>query len=169
MRTIKIQKKSAEGRKKTTEGRKKVIKADKSLNIFAVMLIAAVILAAVLLFLNPSLVGFVTAGKTITYNDSLNIDFASSAEYTWQVGNKGNITSIKISGRYENGTIARVYLENRDRKYLIFDTAKLQQENNLQFAGFVVDESAQKGNKKNDGGKESNKSKDKNQSPDISL
>ncbi|MEK6946838.1 MAG: hypothetical protein AABX32_04490, partial [Nanoarchaeota archaeon] len=145
-----------------------MIKLDKLANWFAVLIISAVILAAALLIINPSLIGFVTAGKTISYNDSVNLDFTGNSEYNWQVGNKGNITSIKINGQYESSTIARVYLKNEDKKYLILDTAKLLQENNLQFSGFVVDESAKKGDKKNDKGEESNKSGDGGQNPDIS-
>ena len=87
-------------------------------------LVIVVLTASLLLILKPSLIGFVTAEKELAFNDTIGIDFASNSEYLWNVNNQGDIRSIKLSGQYENNTIARIYIENDNVKHLIVNTSK---------------------------------------------
>lgn len=120
------------------------------------LLIAAVILMAGAYFLGPSITSFVI--KEFSYSDEINLVVTSSGNYTWQPANIGDLKSLKIDGRMTTYGKARAYIESDGIKYLIFDSARLNEStiesSNNSITGFAV---------KEESGREK---KDKNKKPE---
>ena len=73
----------------------------------------------------PSITGFVI--KELSYSQEPNLVVASSGNYTLHLGNIGSLSSIKLDGRVTNYGKARVYIESNGIRYLIFDSARLNE------------------------------------------
>ena len=103
------------------------------------------VLAILFITLKPSIIGFTTAENEFSFNDTIDTEFTSSSEYAWQIDNLGNVKSIKLFGQFQNGTSARIYVENDGVKYLILDTTKIDAALSSQkITGFVVKEDKEK-------------------------
>ena len=115
------------------------------------MFLAILIIVSIgLYYLGPAITGFVT--KEFSYTEDLNLVVTSGGNYTWQLGNIGDLKSASIDGSITNYGRARVYLESNGIRYLIFDSTMLNEtktsnESNL-ITGFVVDEEKKDKNKK---------------------
>ncbi|MBI2101725.1 hypothetical protein HYT53_03865 [Candidatus Woesearchaeota archaeon] len=116
------------------------------------MLLAILIIVSIgLYYLGPTITGFVT--KEFSYTEDLNLVVTSSGNYTWQLGNIGDLKSASIDGSITNYGKARVYLESNGIRHLIFDSAMLNETkaaangSNL-ITGFVVDGEKKDKNKK---------------------
>tara|TARA_Y100000310_G_scaffold339504_1_gene432372 strand:+ start:1467 stop:5102 length:3636 start_codon:yes stop_codon:yes gene_type:complete len=81
-----------------------------------------------IVIIKPELTGFVVKGNIVSYKDSINLEFVSDSEYEWIVSNSGSIGKISLNGSIEEGTEARVYIENKGLTYLVFDTERLDLE-----------------------------------------
>lgn len=113
-------------------------------------LAALIILGIGLYYLAPAITGFIV--KEFSYTEDLNLVVTSNGNYTWQLENIGDLKSVKIDGSITNYGKARVYLESNGIRYLVFDSAKLNESNaenqsNL-ITGFAVDEEKKSKNKK---------------------
>ena len=109
-------------------------------------LIALFIVGVGLYYLGPSITGFVI--KEFSYEDTPNLVITSSGNYTWQLQNAGDLKYVKLDGRVTKSGKARVYIENNGIKYLVFDSAQLNESNesgNL-ITGFAVEEDEDKEN-----------------------
>ncbi|MFH2028391.1 MAG: fibrinogen-like YCDxxxxGGGW domain-containing protein, partial [Nanoarchaeota archaeon] len=78
-------------------------------------------------FFGLEMTGYTTITKEIRFTDSLDIYTNNSLEYLWLIDNPSDLTSIKLSGSVSLQGKARVYIENNDRNYLIFDSDKLKE------------------------------------------
>src|SRR3989344_5714613 len=90
-----------------------------------ILLIALVIAGFGIWQLGPSLTGFVI--KQFSYSEDLNLVVTSNGNYTWNPVNIGELKSLKIDGKVTNSGRAKVYAESNGIKYLIFDSARLNE------------------------------------------
>ena len=93
------------------------------LEIMAVYVILALVLTGVYL-LEPTITGFITVTKQIEYTDKVNQEFNETSEYVWNLSNPGILKSIKIDGSKSIEGKIRVYVENDNVRYLIFDSRR---------------------------------------------
>src|SRR3989338_3372493 len=145
--------------------RKKIVvehephKAPKPRKLFAILIVSAMLLlAAVMLAINPSFIGFVAQEKEFGYNDTVSREFASNSEYLWEVNNPGILKSIRLYGQYLNGTRAKVYIESEGSKYLILDLEKLSPGDLSSITAFAVKDEDK--DKSKDGKDKEDKEKD---------
>ena len=104
-----------------------------------ILLIGIILLAlTAILFLKPELTGFVAVEKQLNYSDSINLNFGENSEYNWIPEQQGTLKSLKISGSYKTEGNVKVYLEEEDIRYLIFDSNKLNETGILGITGLVV-------------------------------
>jgi len=108
------------------------------LEVLAVFTILALVLTGIY-YLEPIITGFITVNKQFNYVDNIDVEINASSDYVWILENLGNLKSIKLSGTIGNKGSAKVYIENNDARYLIFDSNKLNETGILdQITGFVI-------------------------------
>ncbi len=78
--------------------------------------------------------GVVTVIESYDYRDDITLSFTQQTEYIWELVNKGNLTSVRLSGEVSEQGSAMAYLEHGDESYLIFDSSRLSRES----SGVVV-------------------------------
>ena len=66
--------------------------------------------------------GFVAVEKQFNYSDAINLNFGESSEYIWVPEQQGILNSLKISGSYKTEGTVKVYLEDEENRYLVFDS-----------------------------------------------
>src|SRR3989338_1488495 len=147
-------------------------KPNKKLN--KIMLFIGIILLLILLvqLLMPQLTGFVTVTKQLNYDDAINITFKENAEYVWEPKNIGPLSSLKVAGSYNAQVTVKIYLEDEGKKYLLFDSGRLESKDIVSITGLVVSDEKDKekednrgkdnGEKEGDKEKDGSKGKDKN-------
>jgi len=115
------------------------------LEIMAVYAILAIALAGVYL-LEPTITGFITVAKQVNYVDNVNQEFNETSEYVWNLSNPGNLKGIKIDGSTSIEGEVKVYIENDNVRYLIFDSSQLVEKETGIFGitGFVVSDNLNK-------------------------
>src|SRR3989338_5069477 len=81
----------------------------------------AILMAAALL-----LMGYVSAqsGKTTQGNLDIDIETNESGNYSLDLGQEANITSISVSGSVSQNGSARIYMESEEGKKLVFDSKR---------------------------------------------
>jgi len=62
------------------------------------------------------------------FTEQVNIIMNKNGTYDWQLANKGNLTSIKLSGTISGTGTAKVYLQHDKIRYLVFDSSKVSDE-----------------------------------------
>jgi len=108
------------------------------LEVLAIYVILALVLSGLYNFV-PVITGSVTVSKEFSYSDDLNLILNGSSDYTWILNNPGKLKNIKVSGTIENKGSARIYVENKGVKYLIFDSNKLNEKDILdKITGFIA-------------------------------
>ena len=85
-----------------------------------VAVIALVILFSILL-IKPTITGYAILTRYTDHIDNIDLNIDKSSEYVWELENKGEIESIKLNGAII-GKDAKVYIENNNKKYLIYDS-----------------------------------------------
>ena len=72
------------------------------------------------------LMGYVSAqsGKTTQGNLDIDIETNESGNYSLDLGQEANITSISVSGSVSQNGSARIYMESEEGKKLIFDSKR---------------------------------------------
>ena len=94
------------------------------------LFLAALAMAGIgIYFLGPSITGFVI--REFSYADDLNLVVTSSGNYTWQLKDIGDLKYARLDGRVTNYGKARVYLESNGIRYLVFDSARLNETNEI--------------------------------------
>ncbi len=94
-------------------------------------LITLLFLIPSLLFIQPPTIGkgFEFPPESVEgsfdYTDQINLDLTGSDIYDWNLGHKGNLTSVKLSGTISRTGSAKVYLQSETQEYLIFDSSQL--------------------------------------------
>ena len=89
-----------------------------------IIAIGAILLILLLGFflLKPAMTGFVAVEKQFNYSDAINLNFGESSEYIWVPEQQGILNSLKISGSYKTEGTVKVYLEDEENRYLVFDS-----------------------------------------------
>jgi len=63
---------------------------------------------------------------TETYSQNINLETETPTNYLWELENKGQLTSLKISGSFIDSGNAKIYLiDTENQKHLILDTINL--------------------------------------------
>jgi hypothetical protein len=117
----------------------KYVKENLSKGYFLIPLfLVLIILMSVFFFIKPAIVGYIVITKEFNFTDNIGLTFNESANYVWNLENKGILKSIKLNGEVKiNGTV-KVYLEHENKKYLIFDNKKLEEKGFGGITGFIV-------------------------------
>src|SRR3989338_1793338 len=150
---MKKRKKVSRNRRNISES-KRIRRTNKLFATFPFVLLLLLLIALLLIY-KPILTGLVTSEKESLFNDTINAEFTSNSEYSWLPNNIGDLKSIKISGKIQNNTIAKVYIENNDAKYLILDTIKSNTSNGLSsITAFAVKEDKTETERNKDKGNE---------------
>ena len=103
-------------------------------------MVLAVLLSSYI-YLEPTITGFIVEGRQASYSDSLSLVLNDSGEYLWRAENYGDMRSVRIGGSLENKGSAKVYIEDGDRRHLIFDSNLLEEKDVLdRITGLVVKE-----------------------------
>jgi hypothetical protein len=109
--------------------------------IFIITLLLAV---PSLLFLKVPVVGrgYLFPTEVVTeisnYADEINLRVSQNDEYNWSLANRGNLTSVRLSGSITKSGSARVYLRDGGIEYLIFDSEQLSEEYLSPITGFEL-------------------------------
>ena len=107
----------------------------------AAVYLALIISLAGFYYAKPSLTSFAAAGDQPNFKDDLNLVLSESGDYTWILGNPGLLKAVKVSGTLEDRGSAKVYIENKGIKHLIFDSNKLNEKDALdKVTGFMAAE-----------------------------
>ena len=96
------------------------------------------VLASSYIYLEPVITGLITVERQFNYSDSLNLVVDSSSEYNWNLEQHGSLMSVKLNGKMENRGYAKVYVENNNEKYLIFDSNLLEEWGIVGITGLVI-------------------------------
>src|SRR3989338_1559185 len=80
-----------------------------------------ILLAAALLLMGSAAA---QSGKTIQESMDINIEADESGNYSLDLGQESNITSVSVSGFVTQNRSARVYIESEEGKKLIFDSKR---------------------------------------------
>lgn len=75
--------------------------------------------------------------ETNDYIDQIGLTLSENTEYNWSLVNKGNLTSVKLTGSLSENGSAKVYLQYEAQQYLIFDSSQLSQEYLSPITGFA--------------------------------
>ena len=107
----------------------------------SVFLIGLIILGIGFYFLGPTITGFVI--RELSHADNLNLVVTSGGNYTWSLKNTGELKSARLDGKITNYGTARIYLESEGARYLIFDSTRLNEANQVEssnnsITGFVA-------------------------------
>ena len=116
----------------------KEFKLQKSLVKYAIPLAVLLLIIISLVLLKPIITGFVIADEEVSYVDNINLIVNEDSDYIWELNTSIPLKSIKLSGSLENRGSAKVYVENNDVRYLVFDSNKLNEEAILDITGFVA-------------------------------
>lgn len=91
-------------------------------------------------FLKPSITTLTIKTKDYSYTDSVGLTFDESTVYIWNLQNKGFLKSVKLNGEVKNNGTVKIYLEDINNRYLIFDNQKLEEEIFESITAFAIKE-----------------------------
>ena len=134
--------------------------------IVLIYIVAIIILLAATIFINLSktaITGFITVEKQVNYSDTINLNFNESSEYIWIPEHTGLLKSLRLSGSYKTEGIVKVYLEDNESMYLVFDSSKLDEGGIIDITGLAVS------NKTEDKDKDKDKNQKKNETTTTTI
>lgn len=101
-----------------------------------------------IVYIEPTITGLIVISKQFNYTDNVNLVINESSEYIWELSNVGDLRSIRFSGVIEDIGYAKVFIENNNLTYLIFDSNLLEEKDIFdKVTGFVVKEEEKEENK----------------------
>jgi len=89
------------------------------------LLIIGMILILGLFLIKGGIIGQVVFSEANNYAQQLNLEVNENYEYLWVLEKPGRLEGVKLSGFFEQNTSAKVYLEHKNKKYLILNTDEL--------------------------------------------
>ncbi len=92
-------------------------------SIFSVAVLVLSILG--MYYLGPAMTGFVVQEKT--FANEPNIVAASNGTYTFETDEAGELKSMAVDGKISAGKKARIYLDANGTRYLVFDSERLDE------------------------------------------
>ena len=98
------------------------IKNPTLMRLFYILIVLIIVFSAYRL--KPVITGLFTIDDRFTYNRSVGLEFRENSNYTWTLEQPWNLKSIRLSGNYLPMSYTRVYIENNNLTYLIFDSSK---------------------------------------------
>jgi uncharacterized membrane protein len=105
----------------------------------SIALTLVLMLSFFVLSTSPQITGFATYLDSNSYTETLDLDLADSQIVTWTPEQEFlDISSVKISGSISEETLAKVYLVDGDKEYLLFDTVTEEQPTGFQITGNAV-------------------------------
>ena len=116
----------------------------KKIKIIIAVCLVLIALASFYSYLSPKITGFATVEKQFDYTDYLNLELNESSEYILTPENVGLLKSIKLSGSYKTEGNVKVYLEDEDVMYLIFESSELAEESVASITGLVISNESKK-------------------------
>ena len=81
---------------------------------------------SIILFLKPNITTLVVKTKDYSFTENIGLTFNESADYEWNLENKGLLKSVKLNGEVKTNGTVKIYLEHENQKYLVFDNKKLE-------------------------------------------
>ncbi|MEA2038015.1 MAG: hypothetical protein U9O94_11005, partial [Nanoarchaeota archaeon] len=94
---------------------------EKSIITTAVLIVLAILFS----FIEPTIIGYVVKGTTLSYSDDVSLVVSSDRDYTWFLEHPGDVTSVRVDGRIQDQGSAKVYIEKDGVRYLIYDSFDL--------------------------------------------
>ncbi len=86
--------------------------------------------------------GLVVVEGEFNFSDVIDSSFNESAEYEWVMGNFGGLKSLRLDGSATEDFVGKVYLQDGNRSYLVFDSDMLDEEGIGAVTGLVTDNSS---------------------------
>ncbi len=74
---------------------------------------------------SPELSGSVVGVEKIK-SDPVNVVFDRTGDYIWVLPEKVSISSLKVSGEFEDKGLVKIFVEKEGERYLLFDSSKRQ-------------------------------------------
>src|SRR3989344_7572090 len=71
----------------------------------------------------PELSGSIVGVEKLK-TEQVNLVFSNTQDYIWVPSEKVSISSLKVSGEFEDKGLVKIYLEKEEEKYLVFDSSK---------------------------------------------
>ncbi|MEK6867909.1 MAG: hypothetical protein AABX98_03745, partial [Nanoarchaeota archaeon] len=108
-------------------------------NLSSILILSIIIIFAIVLtfFSNRGIIGYITLQKEYSLNYTINKEFTENSEYMSYLSN-GDLKSVRLSGKISNGTIARGYIENDEKKYLILNITKITDYKSPSITGSII-------------------------------
>ena len=97
---------------------------EKRIKDLVMIYIALIFVISLFYFIRPSLIGYVTITKDISYIDSLNLTYHNSTDYSLKLNQTAPLVSLKVSGYLVGEGNALIYLQSHNKTYLVFDSSK---------------------------------------------
>src|SRR3989339_22365 len=138
-RAAKRKRPAAASAKRARAGRERTPKKEDV--VIAMLLGIILLLVGLTAFMDISgtLTGLATVTREVLASQEVSHEFTTNASYLWFPERAGPLKSLKISGAYERGSVARVYLETPSGNKLILDTSLNATTGNLLTANAVID------------------------------
>jgi len=110
--------------------------------IYVILAISMIFLIGLVIMVSKpaDIVGYAIVSEENSYSDRIELSVNSSSEEMWFVGHAGSLKSVRVSGSVGYGASAKVYVENDDRLYLVFDSSQLEKEGLDLITGLVVED-----------------------------
>jgi len=102
-------------------------------------------------YLKPVIIGYVVEQNSIKYSIEINKTFSNPGIYVFDIGKKGILTSLKISGNAVGQGKIKVYLVKDSINYTILDSSNLK-EKGVPITGLAAKEDKDKGRDNKDNG-----------------
>ncbi len=97
----------------------------KSVPWFLILLLLSI---PAMFFLKPGITTLTVKTKDYSFTDHIGLTFDESTVYIWGLQNKGFLKSVKLNGEVKKNGTVKIYLEDVNKRYLIFDNQKLEEE-----------------------------------------
>ncbi|MEK6949748.1 MAG: hypothetical protein AABX34_05980, partial [Nanoarchaeota archaeon] len=101
-------------------------------------------------YLRPAITGYVIEQNSMEYRVEVNKTFLNSGTYAFDIGDKGILTSLKLSGEAIGNGNVKVYLVKDSINYTLLDSKILKEKGIAAITSFVVKEDGEKDKNKNE-------------------
>ena len=88
--------------------------------------------------IDKGITSYTTVSTETSHEDDLYLVFDEASEYEWLLENRGELKSVRLSGSLSDDAIAKVYIENGDDRYLVFDSLRLEDDGLSDLTGLVI-------------------------------
>jgi len=124
--------------------KKQLIKKRKAKTKYKIFLLIIFLTFLTILFISsilvesPSITAYSIIAKEYIFTDDIGITLKESTNYTWNQEHKGALKSISLNGELQNQGKIKIYLENDNETYIIFDSTKLEEKGLGKITGSII-------------------------------